>query len=338
MRLVPGATLFVVTALVAGCERVPSTPPGTEAIRIQSASAPAFTRTDPRLVVAHSGERTLEFETGQGASHSLRERIQTDGLGRYSIRPLELVEAGSFEWDAFELQQLTREGYLFRYRDFVVRDPRLFARNWVLSQLPATEDVAGRTCRRYRAERRADHSAYELWVDAETGILLASEQYEPNGQRVARMRYESVDYTPDLSGAIWHVAPTEEQDLDPTLPLAGQVEFRVLEPRLLPAGYERTAAATIDDGAGKTWLRLTYGDGVEPLFFFQALTVPAAAEFLQVEAAPFAPPIPQATSSVVVYRIGAARVIQGIVDGFELMVIGTAPEVELLDMIESALP
>jgi hypothetical protein len=66
--------------------------------------------------------------------------------------------------------------------------------------------------------------------------------------------------------------------------------------------------------------------------------VPAPVELLQVEATPLAPPGPQATSSVVVYRIGAARVIQGMVDGFELMVIGTAPEVELLDMIESALP
>jgi hypothetical protein len=340
MKIARCLALFLAAALAAGCERDPSGgagAPGTQPLQIASPGAPLFTRADPRLTVAHAGTRMLAFTTGEGASHSFSERIVTDGLGRFSIRPVALVDAGAFEWDAFELLQLTREGYLFRYRDFVVRDPQLFASNWILVEHPGTELVAGRTCRRFRVERRGDHpSAYELWIDAESELLLASEQYDPNGQRVASMRYESVDYAPDLTGAIWHVAAREEHVLDPLVPIGDQLERRVLEPRLLPGGYARTEAATVQ--ADKEWLRLTYHDGVEPLFFFQALALPQAGRLARAESPSTSSHVPAATSSVVVFRVGAARVVQGFVDGYELMVIGTAPEVELLDLIESALP
>jgi len=40
---------------------------------------------------------------------------------------------------------------------------------------------------------------------------------------------------------------------------------------------------------------------------------------------------------VAVYQVGAAT-DPGHVDGYDLMVVGKAPEIELLDLIESALP
>lgn len=339
MKLAARIALLAVTALAAGCDRDPSAPAGSEPLQVASPdSATGFVRGDPRLRVAHSGVRRIEFTTGEGGSHAFRESIATDGQGRFSIRPLEFIVPGSLDWGIFELQQLTREGYLFRYRDFAVRDPLLFGRNWVLIEHPRGDVVASRVCRRYRAERAADASAYELWVDAETELVLASEQYDATGQRIARMRYESVDLTPNLAGAIWHVDVLGEEALDLRGSLGEQLDYRTLEPRLLPAGYARVAAATVDDDAGKTWLRLTYGDGVESLFFFQALIAPTAGKLARSEAPSTPSRLPAATSSVIVFRVGAARAIQGFVDGFEVMLVGTAAEVELLDMLESALP
>lgn len=337
-----GMALCAWFALTAGCGR--SDAPGTQSeglLQAETANGPSFLRGDPRLSVAHTGIRRLEFPQVAGPGRSFREHIATDGRGRYSIQPVDAREASSAEWDTFELLQRGREGFHFRYRDFLVRDPRLFARNWRTTDQEQSVVVAGRSCALHRVERAEGKPiAFELSVDADTGLVLASQEFDAGGQLVAAMIYESIQLAPDLSAVAWHVPANEEVVLDPaSADLAAAIGAQPLQPRLLPRGYGALEAATVGDGKGAKWLMLTYSDGIEPLFFFQALAGDTAGNSEGVatrsEARLGAQPT---TSSVVVFQVGAATAIQGTVDGFALMVIGKAPQAELLDLIESSLP
>lgn len=324
-------------ALAAGCTDAP----GASQLQAQASAGDSFWRGDPRLSVAHSGIRRVEFPGVAGPGRSFRERVTTDGHGRYSIEPLETLEAASAEWDSFELTQRAREGFVFRYRDFLVRDPRLFARNWRTTDLARTVVVAGRTCALHRVERTGGPGrVFELSIDVQTSLLLASQELDADGRLIAALIYESVELDPDLAAVAWHVPANEERAFDPgTDDAAQEIVGPVLQPRLLPRGYGPLESATVGGGAGVRWLKRTYTDGVEPLFLFQALAGPAeggapgAAAPLEAGLEPSVTP-----SSVIVFEIGAARAIQGKVDGFELMVIGKAPQAELLDLIESSLP
>jgi hypothetical protein len=245
---------------------------------------------------------------------------------------VEVLEGG-VDWASFELVQRAREGFLFRYRDFLVRDRQLFVENWRTIVLDQTVTVAGRLCQRYRVERTTGEACtFELSVDAENGLVLAFQELDERGEEVAAMVYESVLLDPDLRSVIWHVPANEERRLDPLVDLTEQIGTQALEPRLLPEGCARLEAATVEggtaaDGAAERWLKLTYTDGVEPVFFFQRLD-----SGLEGSSAP------ASASRVTVFQVGSAVAIQGRVDGFDLIVIGKASEAELLDLIESALP
>lgn len=308
-----------------GCERPASPDQGVEPLQAGQVGGPSFVHSDPRLTVAHSGLRRFEFTPPTGAGLTYRERITTDGNGRFALEPVDASDVDN--WSAFELVQRVREGFLFRYRDFLVRDRQLFGRNWRTIDRGETVTVAGRICQRYRVERTiGEPRAFELSVDAETGLVLASEELDSGGARIAAMVYETIQLEPDLRFVAWHVASNEERVLDPLRSVAEQIQVQPLEPRLLPVGYAPLEAATVRDGEGAQWLKLTYTDGVEPLFLFQGLDSLAHAG------------LGSSSSSVVVFQVGAATVIQGKVDAFDLMVIGKALKAELLDLIESGLP
>lgn len=341
-----GLALFGWLVLALGCGR--SDAPGAQSAapsQAELARGPSFLRGDPRLSVAHAGIRRLEFPHVAGPGRSFRERIATDGKGNYSIQPFDALEASSSEWDNFELLQRGREGFHFRYRDFLVRDPRLFARNWRTTDQERMVLVAGRACALYRVERmEGEPVVFELSIDADTGLVLASQELDADGQLVATMTYESLRLDLDPSTVVWHVPANEERVLDPAkTDLAEAIGEQPLRPRLLPRGYGPLETATVGDGKGAKWLMLTYSDGIEPLFFFQAMqgangVSDANAHELAARSEARLDGAQRTPSSVVVFEIGAATAIQGTVDGFELMVIGRVPQAELLDLIESSLP
>jgi hypothetical protein len=291
---------------------------------------------DLRLTTAHAGVRRLEFAPVSGAGLTFREEITTDGHGHYRIRPLD-SESDSLDWGLFELMQVLREGFLFRYRDLVVRDERLLARNWDVKDLGRTVDVAGRTCRALRVVRkRGERIVFELDVDRETRLVLASRRFDAQGNLQASMRYESFRPEPDTAGVAWHQASNDEQplaltDLGPTL------DQRVLEPRLLPEGFQLHEAATVSDGTAR-WLKLTYTDGIEPLFFFQKLEQPAAPGAVSLRPGTSFDAPPAETSQVTVYQVENVSVAQGRVNGFDVIAMGAISEAGLLDLIESSLP
>lgn len=291
---------------------------------------------DLRLTTAHLGERRLEFEPGSGPGLSFREEILTDGHGHYRIRPID-SDSATLDWGSFELMQVLREGFLFRYRDLVVRDERLLARNWDVIDLGRTVDIAGRTCRTLRVERkRGERVVFELAVDDDTRLVLASRRFDGQGHLQSSMRYESFRLAPDTAGVVWHGASNDEQPLA-LQDLGLQLDQRVLEPRLLPDGFALHEAATVSDGATR-WLKLTYTDGIEPLFFFQKLEQPdAPGAVARRPGTDFDAP-PAETSQVTVYQVEHVSVAQGRVNGFDLIAMGAVSEAALLDLIESSLP
>ena len=330
-----GLALLILCGIgLASCSDVP----GGAAQHLQAAPGDLLLG-DPRLTVAHDGIRRIEFPLVAGPAGSFRERIVTDGQGRYSIRPLEALAGTAAERETFELLQVAREGFLFRYRDFLVRDARLFARNWRTTDLGTTALVAGRTCTLHRVERTSGVAkTFELSLDVQTGLVLASRELDAGGDLVAAMTYESVRFDPDLASVVWHVPANEERPFPDPADAQGTVPG-TLRPRLLPQGYGELEATSVRAGEGARWLKRTYSDGVEPLFFFQAMgdAVGGIQPIVQSEAGLGQPTKPR-PSSVVVFEVGAATAIQGEVDGFELMVIGRAPKDKLLDLIESSLP
>jgi hypothetical protein len=334
MRRLLRAAACVLACVVGACERIDTPPPTTKSIAVgQGITQASPLGSDPRLNIAHTGVRRLEFASETGPALFFLERIASDGQGKYALEPLGPAGSSVPDWNAFELMQHLREGFLFRYRDFNVRDPQLLQQNWSLTNQGETE-VAGRACRAYRLERRyGEPVAYEVSVDEATGLVLASRELDAQGLPIASMVYESIELAPTLDDVVWHVPSNQEERVDSPEELQAETSTRLLEPRLLPEGYASFEAARVGDGDGRTWLKRTYSDGIEPLFFMQELEPRPRGKNARGEN--LAPAVP---SAAIVFRMGAVTVIQGEIEGFHLIAIGKVSEAELLDLVESALP
>ena len=330
MKLASG--LFLLLASLAACAPTDSSVEVSVETSTKDPASGHLAPRDLRLTTAHAGLRRLEF-LADDLLVSYREEIVTDGQGNYALRPVD--GDASLDWSQFELFQVLREGFLFRYRDLVVRHAGLLRRNWEVTPLGSIE-IAGRPCRKLRAERTVGEPvAFELAVDRETDLVLASQRFDASGRRVASMQYETFRGDPDLSGVVWHVSANDEQALQ-LRDISQQLGLRTLEPRLLPEGFALYEAATVSAGDGERWLKLTYTDGLEPLFFFHKLEDPGSTvRSAQVGEGPGRP---REVSRVTLYTIQDVNVAQGRCNGFELIAMGPVPESALLDLIESALP
>jgi len=330
-----GLLLLVLGSLL-GCGKIEGEhgQPGAEAFVVGTpGGVPAFVAGDARLTVAHSGIRRLEFSPVSGSGIAYRERIVTDGHGRYAITPDSLIGSSTLDWELFDMLQRSREGFAFRYRDLSVQDERLFLRNWRTTDLGPSGPIAGRACGRYQLERAVGAPVrYVLDVDTGTNLILATERYDAAGQLLATMIYESLELDPALDGVVWHRPSNAERPADPD-----ELGARPLRPRLLPDGYGSESVALVSEDSGNDWLKLTYTDGLQTLFLLQELRprTPGRVRQTRSNSDGFRFGI---ENTLLAFQVGAATVLQGQVEGFELMVIGLASEAELLDMVESALP
>lgn len=287
---------------------------------------------------AHEGVRLVEFFAPDGSRLAYREHVATDGQGRFTIGSTELVEGKGQDPELFALLQNASQGFLHRYRDFAIRNGERFDRNYDWQELDGARLVAGRDCRVIEVVgKRGERGSYVLALDEATGIVLASEERDRSGRLAHAVTYESFDAAPDLSRIEWHAPVNQERRLDLGQSLSEQIGAPVLEPRLLPAGYAWSEAATVDDGQ-RPWLKTTYTDGVRTVLFLQGLAT-LDKDGIEVSAAPASPATgPSASDRVTVYSMGAVTVVQGHVAGRDVIALGRVPEAELLDLIESALP
>ena len=292
----------------------------------QSVEAPWQTR--------YAGVRRVESQVVNGNNQvglAYREEVAADGTGRFA---LDTVEVLSFVPDpvVFGLTQKLREGFLYRYRDFRIRDLSLFFSNYLVQDLGETT-VADRPCAQIQVRRKAEvASAFLVALDQATGLVLKFEERDANGQLRTAMEFESLDLDPDLEGVAWFELDTPEKSLDLGQDLGAQVGFEVMQPAVYPEEFQLWKATSLRADDDTRWVKLTLTDGLEPLFFFQKVQAPVVLEGSGVTAAPTSTQLDE----VWVYQMGAVQVVQGTVRDHEILALGKVPAELLLDLIESA--
>jgi hypothetical protein len=308
------------------CEgRQASAPAGSE--QLSAGTQLPLPTLDRVLQIPHRGVRRVEVYDG-GASPVLafRESIVVAGDGqRFGLEPLEALTPVPDEW--IHGERLWAR-FSFRYRNFVVRDPEAFLRNWRLTDLAQPATVAGRKGSRYLVERQSGGAGrYELVLDEELGLILSSSRFDAQGRLVLHVEYESLEEQFDLQTAVWTQSLIDDVALDPTGDLRDQVGAPVPIPLRIPAGFELREASTASF-EGRDWLRLVYHDGVEPVFFLGTWTEPDGGA--QTQGAP--------GSQLVSGRLGAVNIVQAVCNGDVFVGVGALTEDELADLVESALP
>lgn len=296
------------------------------------------------LHTAHLGTRSVHVYIDvptTGAHHfATLEQIATDGHGGYSLQALSALGELPMDTGSFLAQYSANAPFYQRYRDFMIRDLDLFVENYVVVGMPVSTTVAGRACLSFNCERAPSHlvptgGVFSVAIDVETSFVLSYDEHNAQGDLVASMRYESIDYAPDLSGITLATLP-----LGQPLDLAGdptqQLGFAPLQPKLTPPGYQLELARLLTEGPKKNWACFEYTDGVEKLFFLHGGVAPSA----QIGPSGWTRSVFQANSPYRMYvtTVGVWSVAQGVWDGQYVIAVGKLAQSDLLPFIESALP
>ena len=302
--------------------------------------------------VAHAGIRQVEIHEkasgGSSVATVYREAVAVGAEGEYSLVPIESVAPANVDEDLFLALQSSHSGFNFRYRDFRVRDLAAFQANYSLTVAGATLEHLGRACVPVEVDDRSGQGVdYDLLVDAQTGLVLASQAVDAaSGALLQRMTYLDVEF-----GEPTAFEPDQgtnaEQPVDVGQPLAAQVGFEPMLPTYLPEGFVMSSASTVVDPLGATWFMLVCTDGVEPLFLLERAPFGGGATTFG------APPLEKqafedlgsiggsgldANSELIGYRAGRVRVLQGTLADVERIAVGSRPIVELQLTLESTLP
>lgn len=300
------------------------------------------------LLEAHGGVRLLEshYQLDGGSDRLVyRERVVTDGQGSFAITPLGVVSGGTLPQADFQLLQKAREGFHFRYRDFLVRDLAAFLTNYELETVGQLVQVAGRDCLELSIRRKDQTLSFDLAMDVATGLVLRYHEYDAHGQLYTSMVYESFDPTPDLVGVTFHTPGNQEQQLDLSQPVLPQLGFQPYVPKLPPGtGYTFVDASRVVDVHGQTWAKLTYTDGVETLFFLDG--GPTQAQQGELGDKQPGAQTAGATSAggtsmsdrLQLFHEGPLTVAWGEVMAHRMIAVGKIDRSSMVTLIESALP
>ena len=217
--------------------------------------------------VLHTGDCLVEYFDASGQlQQQYREELISDGATRFSLKVIESLIPMPMDWDQ---RKRIREGFAFRYGSFEVRNAGLAVQNFRCWRADATREIAGQTCEQYSILPKSGAGArYEIWVDSQSGLVLAAERYDAAGVLRHSKSYETLSLTPDLSRAVWFQGVHNEQSLDLAQSLESQVGLPVLMPTLLPAGFDLEQAYRLTEQAN-LWVKLVYTNGIEPIFLLQ---------------------------------------------------------------------
>jgi len=338
-RIMLGACIALATAACSGDVVVESKPgDGFEKVGSDPLLPLLELSVDAPWTTTYQGTRRVEARYVAGGVETelaYRETVSADGTGNFAV---ETVDVLSFLSDptTFLVTQDLREGFFYRYRDFAVRDLGAFYLAHVAIDLGTDVQIAGRTCQEILVQSEfPGQPSFQVALDVETGLVLRSIETDGYGVEVQRMEFETFDPAPDLSGVAWFQPAIPEIALDLSGDLDAQVGFQVLSPSLLPDGYQPWKAATITEPGGREWVKQTYTDGVEPLFFFHSDAVqPVVPAGPSGSTAGTSAPL---GDNLYVYAIGPVTVIEGHLRGHEVIALGKTDSDSMLDLLESAI-
>ena len=291
--------------------------------------------------VAHSGVRTFEshgLDGAPGQQLKYTETIHADGQGKISLTPGQVLAPamGDAEKSVFLMTQKLRQRTMYFARDFGVRDPALFAANYTLVDTGQSVVVAGVTCERMLVTRRvAPDRRYVIDVDTGNGLVLRSREELLDGTLITLVAYDSIDYTPDLTGVTWSGPINGEQDLVPgTADALTHLGFVPRAPKVLPDGWQQIGFAKIvDPTPDQVWARLTYSDGVEQIFFVVAK---GDGPSHQLKNPPPGTPPSSTPDRVRKLAVGAWTLLEADLSKGRALVLGRAPDGVLEGLIQSA--
>lgn len=303
--------------------------------------------------VAHEGVRLVEYfgAVASGGYLAHRERVQTDGQGRFSLVPLEALSPGLLDEFSYMAQLVAQEGYNFRYRDFRILSADLLLANYLITSYGVKTQVAGRDCHQIELERRTiagdpPERSYVIDLDVQTSLVLSTQEYSSAGQLLSRSIYESFSLGLPAS-MVPHVLANGEQVLPLGPELDAAVGFTVKAPTYVPPGFELLGSSKVVDGQNQVWAKLFYTDGIEKLFVLvRAAMAPAFPKsggltggqgsstggVPSIDSAGFSPGHLRHMS------LGGLQVMQGWINDWQVIGVGRIPQDDLHAMLESTLP
>lgn len=296
--------------------------------------------------VLHAGDRLVTSidplkPAGQGGTVQFIERISSDGAGRFAIDPLDAAQPDqppAMSWPLFSILQDRRQAFHARFRDFEIRDAIAFRNEWSFRNLGVPSIVAGRQCHRVNVTHLRTQRTFELSIDDETELVLDQRELDSAGNVLFQVTYQTLELNPDLSNVDWHDdMPASQFALDADLEEALGFDVRI--PTNPPPGYVLHDITSIDSSlAGDQlgpWLRVTFTNGVEPLFY--ALSIPSGlAADPDTGSQTMDPTSPGNTMRVL--SLGRASAAVGDLPHGAVMSVGRVGPEELLDLIHSAIP
>ncbi len=301
-------------------------------------------------VVPHRGTRHFMARTvGVGGSSVVEytEEIAMDGTGCFSVVPLEVISAAGDAETFLSLQEI-RQNFVQRYRDFRIRDRQLLLSNYLV-QLPDTVgvEVAGREAYQLTLDSKLadDGRRYEVALDTETFLVLRYREIADDGTLLTSMEY--LTYSADPGAIDCFESDFEENVIGEVLPTEAELGFEPMIPSALPPGYAFEETGFVNDPFGESWLKLSYTDGIEALFFLQRMPHSAPEGPLERGTIQASSPqsfavepsdsVPDATGSVLIYDAGGVAAIQGRVNGSDVIAVGKVSRDDLFVLLDSSL-
>lgn len=281
---------------------------------------------DAPFVVNYRGTRRVRLNYLRSDSVDYIEEVAADGLGQFSIEPMEVLGANPNADLVLALKSAHRV-FDYRYRDFRVLDPALFDANyeWVLSEEQTS--VVGRSCHHLIVPRLAPFQGghYEADVDVETSLVLQWKEIDPAGTVLAHVAFDSIAFGADLSDVDLTSGLLTATELDISGDFSHDVSFQVLTPSLLPTGYQLASATVLElaseensSDPNDVWLRQLFTDGLQRAWLLHGPQVQSNGEDM-----------------IYVYSDGAWTIAMGKFDGNQVFAVGHVSEDQLLDMLRS---
>jgi hypothetical protein len=290
---------------------------------------------DAPMRVSYGGKRHVEIRyTNEGVPALLEydEQVWSDGQGRFSIVPGRVASPHmtAEQLDLFQTLQQARDGFLYRYRDFRIRDYALFLQNWRATDTGRREAVAGVTTNVLEF-RRIDGSPiwYRAWIDPRTALVMRSEERGPTDALVSHSEFKTFQLSPDTNSLNLEGDQFTRSPLDPFADTTGSLGFQVHAPTILPSGYRLERSESTSDGTN-TWAILTYTDGVDTTFFLQTFDPQGT------NGQPAQGELDVGPKVVRGFRIGPWTVLQLRSNGDRVLVLGKADSASVERMLKSA--